>query len=197
MAEEYDIYWYAGEDDVSKSYACLTPELVAQFGLKEDVAKNLQWSHDGKCLKPGQLEGMEIKADLSQSALVISLPQAYLEYTGPTGIHLLVGMMASPGSLRTTASLRKHDTKKMAAMTVTRSAATGRSGLTRGHGVCALTGRPTINIRAVMMMTMNLAAMTHKKMGVESLLCLAGVTVIKSQTGAGRRLPQFRYFRRF
>ncbi len=165
LAEEYDIYWYAGEDDVSKSYACLTPELVAQFGLKEDVAKNLQWSHDGKCLKPGQLEGMEIKADLSQSALVISLPQAYLEYTGPTGIHLLVGMMASPGSLRTTASLRKHDTKKMAAMTVTRSAATGRSGLTRGHGVCALTGRPTINIRAVMMMTMNLAAMTHKKNG--------------------------------
>ncbi|MFS1780916.1 fimbria/pilus outer membrane usher protein [Escherichia coli] len=83
LAEEYDIYWYAGEDDVSKSYACLTPELVAQFGLKEDVAKNLQWSHDGKCLKPGQLEGMEIKADLSQSALVISLPQAYLEYTWP------------------------------------------------------------------------------------------------------------------
>lgn len=83
MAEEYDIYWYAGEDDASKSYACLTPELVAQFGLKEDVAKNLQWSHDAKCLKSGQLEGMEIKADLSQSALVISLPQAYLEYTYP------------------------------------------------------------------------------------------------------------------
>ncbi|SQS50005.1 fimbrial outer membrane usher protein StfC [Escherichia coli] len=83
LAEEHDIYWYAGEDDASKTYACLTPELVAQFGLKEDVAKNLQWSHDGKCLKPGQLEGMEIKADLSQSALVISLPQAYLEYTWP------------------------------------------------------------------------------------------------------------------
>lgn len=31
-------------------------------------------------------------------------------------------------------------------------------------------------------------------MGVESLLCLAGVTVIKSQTGAGRRLPQFDIF---
>lgn len=83
LAEEYDIYWYAGEDDASKSYACLTPELVAQFGLKEDVAKNLQWSHDAKCLKSGQLEGVEIKADLSQSALVISLPQAYLEYTYP------------------------------------------------------------------------------------------------------------------
>ncbi|MXC48558.1 FimD/PapC N-terminal domain-containing protein, partial [Escherichia coli] len=83
VAEEYDVYWYAGEDGASKRYACLAPELVAQVGLQEDVAKNLQWSHDGKCLKPGQLEGMEIKADLSQSALVISLPQAYLEYTWP------------------------------------------------------------------------------------------------------------------
>ncbi|SPW53576.1 fimbrial outer membrane usher protein StfC [Escherichia coli] len=132
MAEEYDIYWYAGEDDASKSYACLTPELVAQFGLKEDVAKNLQWSHDAKCLKSGQLEGVEIKADLSQSALVISLPQAYLEYTYPDWIRLHVGMTASPGSSRTTASTHKPGTKKMAVMIVTRSAATGRSGLTWG-----------------------------------------------------------------
>ncbi len=29
--------------------------------FKEDVAKNLQWNHDAKCLKSGQLEGMEIK----------------------------------------------------------------------------------------------------------------------------------------
>ena len=78
MSEEYAIYWYAGEDDASKTYTCLAPELVVQFGLKEDVAKNQQWSHDGKCLNHGQLEDMEIKADLSQSALAISLPQAYL-----------------------------------------------------------------------------------------------------------------------
>ncbi len=42
----------------------------------------------------------------------------------------------------------------------------------------------TINILAVMM-TMNSAAMKLKKMGVESLLCLAGVTIIKSQTALG------------
>lgn len=81
LGEEHDIYWYASEHDAGKTYACLTPELVAQFGLKEYVAKNLQWIRDGKCLNPGQLEGIDIKADLSQSALVISLPQAYLEYT--------------------------------------------------------------------------------------------------------------------
>ncbi len=36
------------------------------------------------------------------------------------------------------------------------------------------------------MMTMNSAAMKLKKNGRESLLCLAGVTIIKSQTGAGQ-----------
>ncbi|WDB45350.1 fimbrial biogenesis outer membrane usher protein [Escherichia albertii] len=80
LPNEYDIYWYAAENDASKSYACLTPELVALFGLKDDIAKALQWTHDGQCLKSGQLDGMTVEGDLSQSALVISLPQAYLEY---------------------------------------------------------------------------------------------------------------------
>lgn len=47
LPNEYDIYWYAAENDASKSYACLTPELVALFGLKDDIAKALQWTHDG------------------------------------------------------------------------------------------------------------------------------------------------------
>lgn len=80
LPNEYDIYWYAAENDASKSYACLTPELVALFGLKDDIAKALQWTYDGQCLKSGQLDGMTVEGDLSQSALVISLPQAYLEY---------------------------------------------------------------------------------------------------------------------
>ncbi|MCZ5911342.1 hypothetical protein O5154_29240, partial [Escherichia coli] len=53
----------------------------AQFGFKDDFAKSLQWGHDGQCLKTDQIGGMEIKGDLSQSALLVSVPQAYLEYT--------------------------------------------------------------------------------------------------------------------
>ncbi|HCN8486085.1 TPA: outer membrane usher protein, partial [Escherichia coli] len=56
-------------------------ELIAQFGFKDDFAKSLQWGHDGQCLKTDQIGGMEIKGDLSQSALLVSVPQAYLEYT--------------------------------------------------------------------------------------------------------------------
>ncbi len=162
LAEEYDIYWYAGEDDASKSYACLTPELVAQFGLKEDVAKNLQWSHDAKCLKSGQLEGMEIKADLSQSALVISLPQAYLEYTYPDwdppsrwddGISGIVADYSINAQTRHEEN-GGDDSNEISG--------NGTVGVNRGRGVCVLTGRLTINILAVMM-TMNSAAMKLKK----------------------------------
>ncbi|EEX2832973.1 fimbrial biogenesis outer membrane usher protein [Escherichia albertii] len=81
LPDEYDIFWYASDNDANKTYACLTPDLIAQFGLKEDILKSLQWIRNGECLKPGQLEGIEIQADLSQSALLISLPQAYLEYS--------------------------------------------------------------------------------------------------------------------
>ncbi|HEP0138978.1 TPA: fimbria/pilus outer membrane usher protein, partial [Escherichia coli] len=43
--------------------------------------KSLQWTHNDECLKPGQLDGMEVENDLSQSALLLTVPQAYLEYT--------------------------------------------------------------------------------------------------------------------
>ena len=81
LSDEYDINWYVSENDPTKNYACLTPELVAALGLKEGIAKSLQWTHNDECLKPGQLDGMEVENDLSQSALLLTVPQAYLEYT--------------------------------------------------------------------------------------------------------------------
>lgn len=54
---------------------------MAALGLKEGIAKSLQWTHNDECLKPGQLDGMEVENDLSQSALLLTVPQAYLEYT--------------------------------------------------------------------------------------------------------------------
>ena len=55
------------EEDVYKrqTYACLTPELVAALGLKEGIAKSLQWTHNDECLKPGQLDGMEVENDFT------------------------------------------------------------------------------------------------------------------------------------
>jgi outer membrane usher protein PapC len=80
---EENINFYAPEDDPQGSLACLSPELVGQLGLKADATKTLTWWHQDACLNIDSLKGMEVRADLATSALYLSIPQAYLEYTSP------------------------------------------------------------------------------------------------------------------
>ncbi|EDH5629014.1 PapC/FimD family outer membrane usher protein [Salmonella enterica subsp. enterica serovar Claibornei] len=81
LGDEYNITWYADENDPANSYPCLSPELVSQFGFRAEYADKLVWIKDGQCLKPGQLEGMDTQAELGVSMLNVIVPQAYLEYT--------------------------------------------------------------------------------------------------------------------
>ncbi|CAI1945219.1 MULTISPECIES: outer membrane usher protein [Serratia] len=80
---EENINFYVPEDDPKGSIACLSPELVGQLGLKPGVVKTLTWWRQGSCLNINGLEGMEVRADLATSALYLSVPQAYLEYSSP------------------------------------------------------------------------------------------------------------------
>ncbi|OKB64582.1 fimbrial assembly protein [Serratia marcescens] len=81
MLQDQQIFFYAPDDDAKGSEACLSPELVEQFGLKETALKKLNWWHQDQCLDPRSLEGMEVRGDLSAAALYLNIPQAYLEYT--------------------------------------------------------------------------------------------------------------------
>ena len=145
LPDDYDIYWYATENDPNKSYACLSPELVAQFGLKEDIAKNLQWIRDGQCLNTALLAGTEISGDLGQSALLVSVPQAYLEYTDSEWDPPSRWDDGIPGLIA--------DYSIMV-----------RSALTLGRGAYELTGRAIISIHAVTM-TATLTIAVRKKTG--------------------------------
>jgi outer membrane usher protein PapC len=69
------------DDDLKGSAACLTPELLDQFGLKEEKLAQLTWWKTAKCLDLSSLPGLEVSGDLSTSTLHVSLPQAYLQYT--------------------------------------------------------------------------------------------------------------------
>ncbi|MEO3990395.1 outer membrane usher protein [Pseudocitrobacter cyperus] len=81
LADEQQITYLSDDDNPGDTYACLSPELVAKLGLKPEIVKTLQWVKEGACLKPGQLDAVEISADLTHSQLNIIIPQAYLEYT--------------------------------------------------------------------------------------------------------------------
>ncbi len=78
---EQTVFYYAPDDQPDESLACLSQAVVEQLGLKPDLLPTLQWWHQGQCLSLASLQGTEVKADLAASALYISLPQAYLEYT--------------------------------------------------------------------------------------------------------------------
>ncbi|BEO22615.1 outer membrane usher protein [Serratia nevei] len=78
---EQSVNFYPPDGDTNGSQACLTLPLVEQLGLKSGLMGQLTWWRDGECLDPGSLKGMEMRGDLATSALYLSIPQAYLEYT--------------------------------------------------------------------------------------------------------------------
>jgi outer membrane usher protein FimD/PapC len=78
---EQPVAFYVPQEDPNGSRACVSKALVAQLGLKEGMIKDLSWWHQGECLDEASLKGMEVRGDLSTSALYLSIPQAYLEYT--------------------------------------------------------------------------------------------------------------------
>lgn len=78
---EHKIAFRAAEGDAGDSLACLSPELVEEFGLKPDATAQLKWSADGQCLDLASLPGATARGDLSAAALYVEVPQAFLEYT--------------------------------------------------------------------------------------------------------------------
>ncbi|MEE4411537.1 MULTISPECIES: outer membrane usher protein [unclassified Serratia (in: enterobacteria)] len=78
---EQKIPFYASEKDPDGSQACISKALVELLGLKEDTMKSLTWWHQGECLDESSVKGMESRGDLATSALYLSVPQAYLEYS--------------------------------------------------------------------------------------------------------------------
>ncbi|WP_332768593.1 outer membrane usher protein [Pseudomonas koreensis] len=81
---EQSVAFYPSEQNVDESVACLSPTLVDKFGLKPDISKKLIWWHLGKCLSLDSLPGATAHAELGTSSLMVSVPQAYLEYAVDT-----------------------------------------------------------------------------------------------------------------
>ncbi|MBU9828522.1 outer membrane usher protein [Rahnella sp. FC061912-K] len=77
---EQPVTFFVPENDPKGSEACITPELVEQFGLKPDMKAKLAWWHQGQCLVVNSLEGATAKGDLGAAKLYLNIPQAYLEY---------------------------------------------------------------------------------------------------------------------
>ncbi|PRF34175.1 fimbrial protein [Burkholderia multivorans] len=63
---------------------CLRAELVAQFGLKPSLAKDLPRFHGGRCVDLAAIEGVTVRYLKGDGRLRITIPQAALEFTDGT-----------------------------------------------------------------------------------------------------------------
>src|SRR3990167_3501206 len=74
------------EDNPQESYACLDGALVAKFGLKPALLKNLPRLSSGQCVDLRAIDNATIKYLKNLGRLSISLPQASFEYDDPNYI---------------------------------------------------------------------------------------------------------------
>ncbi|MTD28400.1 outer membrane usher protein [Erwinia sorbitola] len=78
---EQEVLFIPPESDLNGSEACISPQLVEQFGLKPAVLSEVAWWNEGQCLVVSSLPGLTARGELGTSTLYINLPQIYLEYT--------------------------------------------------------------------------------------------------------------------
>ncbi|MEB5924939.1 FimD/PapC N-terminal domain-containing protein, partial [Franconibacter daqui] len=62
--DERTVSVYPAETDKNRSVACLAPEVVKSFGLKEKYLAALKPWHQGQCLDVTALSGVEVTPDL-------------------------------------------------------------------------------------------------------------------------------------
>ncbi|THE50161.1 outer membrane usher protein [Enterobacter bugandensis] len=79
--QEQSIHVFEKEKVKSESQVCLSPDSVKKFGLKDKYIKNITLWHNNECVDLTALKGVEIKTDLGENTVFVSVPQAYLEYT--------------------------------------------------------------------------------------------------------------------
>jgi outer membrane usher protein PapC len=78
---ERSITFAPSQADPKSSEPCLTPELIDLLGLKDSVLNNIVWQNDRQCIDLQSVPGLMAQGDLGTSALQLSVPQAYLEYS--------------------------------------------------------------------------------------------------------------------
>ncbi|BAN95409.1 hypothetical protein E05_06430 [Plautia stali symbiont] len=84
------------ENAPNESLPCLTPEMVDKLALKPEVLKNASWLQNGQCLAVDSISGMQVRGNLGESRLNITIPQAWLWSTAPpTGNRRRAGITAS------------------------------------------------------------------------------------------------------
>jgi len=83
--QDVDIFFYERPekkqaDGTIPVEECLPPAQISLLGLKSDASAKLGRWHNDECVDFSGLPGIALRGDLAESSLLISIPQAWLEY---------------------------------------------------------------------------------------------------------------------
>lgn len=89
LIKEFDVKYQPIPGKPDSSVPCLTPDIIAELGFKEEaLGKVSYWTagHGEQCADLSALDGIEVRGDLSTNSLLLNIPQAYLEYSDPNWV---------------------------------------------------------------------------------------------------------------
>ena len=80
---EQSFHFYATDEDESQVRACVPFELVRKFGLKQEALETLGRWHQQECVAMESVSGITVRPDMESTTLIITIPQAWMEYSDP------------------------------------------------------------------------------------------------------------------
>ncbi|MCE4057183.1 fimbria/pilus outer membrane usher protein [Pseudomonas sp. Au-Pse12] len=80
---ERSLNFYPATEDERATRACVPAELVSKLGLKQDALEALGHWHQQECVDLESLSGVTLRPDMRNSTLLITIPQAWIEYFDP------------------------------------------------------------------------------------------------------------------
>lgn len=69
------------EDGSEQTKACIIREIVEKFGLKNEALNKVSFQAEDSCVDFSGLPGVEIKPEMAENAINVSIPQIWLEYS--------------------------------------------------------------------------------------------------------------------
>ncbi|MBC8654487.1 30S ribosomal protein S20, partial [Providencia vermicola] len=78
--EEQSISFYANEIDPKKTDICFPVQLVNKLGLTQNTLEEVKTWHQQQCADFSSLKGLNIKANVADGTLYLTMPNFYLEY---------------------------------------------------------------------------------------------------------------------
>ncbi|MCX7207065.1 MAG: fimbria/pilus outer membrane usher protein [Proteobacteria bacterium] len=81
LIPELPVMFHARGLPEESAEACITSDVLAKLGLKDESIKLISYWHNGECADFSELKGISIRNAINEGYIAIGIPLAYMEYS--------------------------------------------------------------------------------------------------------------------